>query len=147
MEWAPSVMAGPLTTSLRGLWVSGFLPPGNGGPSIRAATQEPTMRFRGRLGPQAGNPKRSRLNCHTKRYSRTSVGVAPRGGDPKTPVREGEGTREPWRRGATGCRRLSRQLLVCGQGLQRGETMDNDFALAEATACRAARTIFHIPRW
>ena len=83
----------------------------------------------------------------TKRYSRTSVGVAPRGGDPKTPVREGEGTREPWRRGATGCRRLSRQPLVCGQGLQRGEKLDNDFALAEATACRAARTIFHIPRW
>ena len=79
--------------------------------------------------------------------SGTIVGVAPRGGDPKTPVREGEGAREPWRRGATGCRRLSRQLLVCGQGLQRGETMDNDFALAEATACRAVRTIFHIPRW
>ena len=77
----------------------------------------------------------------TKRYSRTSVGVAPRGGDPKTPVREGKGPENP------GCRRLSRQPLVCGQGLQRGETMDNDFALAEATACRAARTIFHIPRW
>ena len=25
-------VAGPLTTSLRGLWVSGLLPPGNGGP-------------------------------------------------------------------------------------------------------------------
>ena len=87
------------------------------------------------------------------RTFKTKLGVswrslhAPRGGDSKTPVREGEGTREPWRRGATGCRRLSRQLMVCGQGLQRGETMDNDFALAEATACRAARTIFHIPRW
>ena len=29
--WAPSVLAGPLATSLRGLWVSGLLPPGNGG--------------------------------------------------------------------------------------------------------------------
>ena len=29
--WAPLVCAGPLTTSLRGLWVSGLLPPGNGG--------------------------------------------------------------------------------------------------------------------
>ena len=29
---APSVLAGPLTTSLRGMWVSGLLPPGNGGP-------------------------------------------------------------------------------------------------------------------
>ena len=28
--WAPSVLAGPLTTSLRGLWVSVLLPPGNG---------------------------------------------------------------------------------------------------------------------
>ena len=26
-RWAPSVCAGPLTTSLRGLWVSGLLPP------------------------------------------------------------------------------------------------------------------------
>ena len=33
---------GPLTTSLRGLWVSGLLPPYNGGPCARAATQEPT---------------------------------------------------------------------------------------------------------
>ena len=89
----------------------------------------------------------SQLPLMTQRYSRTSVGIAPRRRDPKTPVREGEGTREPWRRDATGCCRLSRQLLVCGQGLQRGETMDNDFALAEATACRAARTNFHIPRW
>ena len=71
------------------------LPPGNGGPCIRAATQEPTMRFRRRLGPRAGNPKRSRLICLTKRYSRTSVGVAPRGGDSKTPVREGEGPENP----------------------------------------------------
>ena len=29
--WAPLVCAGLLTTSLRGLWVSGLLPPGNGG--------------------------------------------------------------------------------------------------------------------
>ena len=33
--WAPLVCAGPLTTSLRGLWVSGLLPPGNGGTSSR----------------------------------------------------------------------------------------------------------------
>ena len=47
MGWAPSVCAGPLTTSFRGLWVSGLLPPGNGGPYKRAATLEPTLRFRG----------------------------------------------------------------------------------------------------
>ena len=57
--------------------------------------------------------------------------VHTRRGAPKTPVREGEGTRGPWRRGATGCCRLSRQLLVCGQGLQRGESVDNAYALAE----------------
>ena len=34
--------AGPLTPSLRELWVSGLLPPDNGGTSCRAATQEPT---------------------------------------------------------------------------------------------------------
>ena len=30
--WAPLVCAGPLTTSLRGLWVSGLLPPGGSQP-------------------------------------------------------------------------------------------------------------------
>ena len=35
-------VAGPLATSLRGLWVSGFLPLGNGGTNGAAATQEPT---------------------------------------------------------------------------------------------------------
>ena len=35
---------------------------------------------RGRLGPRAGIPKRKRPNCHEKRYSRTSVGIAPREG-------------------------------------------------------------------
>ena len=36
--WAPLVCAGPLTTSLRGLWVSGLLPPGNGGTNEGAAS-------------------------------------------------------------------------------------------------------------
>ena len=61
--------AGPLATSLRGLWISGLLPPYNGGPCARAATRKPTRR--GRLGPRAGSPKRSRPNFHKKRYSRT----------------------------------------------------------------------------
>ena len=33
-------------------------------------------------------------------------------GDPKTLLREREGTQGPWRRGATGCCRLLRHLLV-----------------------------------
>ena len=59
--------------------------PGNGGPNKRAATLEPTKRQRGRLGPRAGIPKRMRPNCHKRRYSRTSVGIAPKGRGPKDP--------------------------------------------------------------
>ena len=44
--WAPLVCAGPLTTSLRGLWVSGLLPPGNGGTNEGAATPKPTVRHK-----------------------------------------------------------------------------------------------------
>ena len=42
--WAPSVCAGPLATSLRGLWVSGLLPTGKGGTHEGAATPKPTRR-------------------------------------------------------------------------------------------------------
>ena len=68
-------------------WVSGLLPPGKGGTSKRAATLEPTKRRRGRLGPRAGNPKRTRPNCNAKRYSRTSAGSisAQKGRGPKDP--------------------------------------------------------------
>ena len=48
----------------------------------------------------------------TKRYTQTSVGIAHKGGGPKTPMCEGEGTQGPWRRGATAGCRLSRQLLA-----------------------------------
>ena len=65
--WAPLVCAGLLTTSLRGLWVSGLLPPGNGGTNEGAATQEPTKQRRGLThNSRAGNPKRTRENCHNK---------------------------------------------------------------------------------
>ena len=39
---AQSVLEGPLTTSLWGLWVSGLLPPGNGETNEGAATLKPT---------------------------------------------------------------------------------------------------------
>ena len=39
--WAP-LWAGPLTTSLRGLWVSGYPSSGNGGQNRRAATKKTT---------------------------------------------------------------------------------------------------------
>ena len=113
--WAPSVCAGPLTTSLRGLWVSGLLPPGNGGTNEGAATQKPTKRRRGRLGPRAGNPKRKRPNCYRKEELSNQRGwhhCAKREGAQGPQWSKGQ---EPWRRGSTGFCRLSRQLLVYGQ--------------------------------
>ena len=40
------------------------------------------------------------------------MGIAPRGGAPKKPLREREGTQGPWRRQPTCCCRLLRQLLL-----------------------------------
>ena len=40
-------VAGPLAAFLRGLWVSGLLPPGNGGTVEEAATPKPTKLRRG----------------------------------------------------------------------------------------------------
>ena len=98
VRWAPLVGRPPdyLPSGTVGQWLPA---PCNGGTSKRAATLEPTKRRKGRLGPRAGHPKRTRPNCHAKRYSRTSVGS----------ISAGQG---PWRRGATGYCRLSRQPLV-----------------------------------
>ena len=65
--------AGPLTTSLRGLWVSGLLPPGNGGTNEGAATQKPTERHKG-----AATQKPTSV----RRNSRSNLGA--RGGNPRT---------------------------------------------------------------
>ena len=86
--------------------------PCNGGPNQRAATVEPTMRQRGRLGPQAGIPQRQLPNCHKKRYSRTSMGIAHKGGGPKTPVRvKGKGPKDP---GVEAPRACLRRVLALG---------------------------------
>ena len=95
MGWAPSVMAGPLATSLRGLWVSGLLPPHTGGPSSRAATRKPTRR--GRLG--RGIRRESFLTAKNKRYSRISVVCI-------NALRRG-GTRRPWSELQSSARELS----------------------------------------
>ena len=92
--WAPLV--GRPADYLPSGTVCQWLPaPCNGGPCTRAATRKPTTRRR--LGPRAGIPKRTRpkLPLPTKRYSRTRVGIAPRGGAPKTPQCEGEGAQGP----------------------------------------------------
>ena len=86
--------AAPLTTSLRGLWVSGLLPPGNGGSYQRAATLETAICRRGRLGPWAGIRKRMRPHCH-KMVLSYQRGFAS-GEGPKDPVSEGRrGPKDP----------------------------------------------------
>ena len=87
--------AGPLTTSLRGLWVSGYL--------LRAmANLAQGRRPDNRPGGDDSDPglasRRERgLNCHQTEYSRTSVDCtnAKRGGGPKTPMCEGKGPENP----------------------------------------------------
>ena len=93
----------PPATILPGLWVSGYLPRAM---VERAQGRRPKNRpseERGRLGPRAGIPKRKRPNCHSSpKGTLLPARVAhKREGDPKTPVRDGEGTKGPWRRGAT----------------------------------------------
>ena len=97
VEWAPSVRAGPLTTSLRGLWVSGLLPPDTGGPNKRAATLEPSRRRRRRLGPRADNPKRQRPNCHFRpRGTLEPAWVFHQGEGPQRQQRvKGKGPKDP----------------------------------------------------
>ena len=65
--------AGPLTTSLRGLWVSGLLPPGNGGTNEGAATQKPTERHKGAATQKPTSERRN---------SGSNLGA--REGDPRT---------------------------------------------------------------
>ena len=96
-------MAGPLATSLRGLWVSGLLPPYNGGPS---QGRRPENRPGGDdSDPGLASRRESSLTAKNKGYSRISVGC-------NNTLRT-EGTREPRRRGAICCCGLSRQPQVC----------------------------------
>ena len=93
--------AGPLTTSLRGLWVSGYLPRAT---ADRAQGRRPDNRPRGDDSDPGLASRRERgLNCHQSEYSRTSVDCI------NAKLRR-EGTREPRRRGAICCCGLSRQL-------------------------------------
>ena len=72
--------------------------------------------MKGRTRSKSWHPEEtaSQLPFLTNKYSRTSVGIAPREGNPNTPGREGEGTEGPWRCGATGCCRLLRQAATAG---------------------------------
>ena len=90
--------AGPLTTSLRGLWVSGLLPPGNGGTNEGAATLEPTTRPRGLThNSRAGNPKRLRPNCHSSQRGalKTAWVVQNREGAQGPQCAKGRGPKDP----------------------------------------------------
>ena len=104
--------AGPLTTSLRGLWVSGYLPRAM---ADREQGRRPENRPCGDDSVPGMPARRERgLNCHRTEYSRTSVDCinAKMGGGPKDPTVRREGTREPRRRGAICCCGLSRQPQV-----------------------------------
>ena len=105
--WAPSVCAGPLTTSLRGLLVSG--------PPATRQVVECTKARRLKNRPSADSelpgwqPKEKAAQLPQKRRTLETAweaSVHKKGGALKTPVYKGEGTQEPWRRGATGCSRL-----------------------------------------
>ena len=88
--------AGLLTTSLRGLWVSGYLPramadPAQGRrPDNRPGGDDSDPGLASRRGSDLGN-------CHKRKYSQTSVDCidARRGGSPKTPLCEGQGPENP----------------------------------------------------
>ena len=97
-------VAGPLTTSLRGLWVSGLLPRCNGG-TRKGGDPKTDQRRRGLTqNSRTGNPKRVRPNCHSKEVKSNQRGCHHCTNWPKG--------QEPWRRGATGFCKLSWQLLV-----------------------------------
>ena len=81
----PSVMAGPLTTSLRVLWVSGLLPPDNGGPYERAATPEQTKRRKGTTRTLGWHPKEKGDLTATKRGTLEPARVLHQGRGPKDP--------------------------------------------------------------
>ena len=101
--------AGPLTTSLWGLWVSGYLPRAM---ADRAQGRRPDNRPGGDDSDPGLASRRERgLNCHQTEFSRTSVDCinAKSCGGPKDPTVRREGTREPLRRGTICCCGLSWQ--------------------------------------
>ena len=93
--WHPK-WAGPLTTSLRGLWGQWLPAPVQWWNELkgRRPKNRPSEE-RGRLGPRAGIPKRKRPNCHEGRYSRTSVGSAPRERPQRPQCVEEKGPEDP----------------------------------------------------
>ena len=118
--WAPLVdrPADYLPSGTVGQW----LPvPCNGGPCTRAATRKPTRR--GRLGPGAGIPKRTRPKLPPNGVLSNQRGLhqCEKGRGPKDPTVRREGTREPWRRGAICCCGLSRQPQA-----RSGQTVGED---------------------
>ena len=105
--------AGPLTTSLRGLWVSGYLPRAMADRAARGGDpktdQEETTRTLG-WHPE----EKSTLVTATRGVLSNQRGLhqCEKGRGPKDPTVRGAGTREPRRRGAICCCELSRQPQV-----------------------------------
>ena len=85
--------AGPLTTSLRGLWVSG-LQPGNGGINKGAATPKPTTCQKGADSELPGwQPKETASQLPQERGTLETAWVASL--HEREGVCEGEGTKDP----------------------------------------------------
>ena len=120
MGWAPLVdrPADYLPSGTVGQWPP---VPCNGGPCTRAATRKPTKR--GRLGPRAGIPKRTRpkLPPNGVLWNQRGLHQCEKGRGPKDPTVRREATREPRRRGAICCCGLSRQPQA-----RSGQTVGED---------------------
>ena len=88
--------AGPLTTCLRGLWVSGYLPRAM---ADRAQGRRPDNRPGGDdSDPGLASRRELRPNCHKRRYSQTSVDciIREKGRGPEDPTMyEGQGPENP----------------------------------------------------
>ena len=99
-----------------GTWVSGLLPPGSGGTHEAAATQKTDLVTQGTDSELLGRqPKEKATQLPQQRGTLETAGEGrghqcTRREEPKDHSVREEGTQEPWRRGATGCSMLSRQL-------------------------------------
>ena len=106
------MLAGPLTTSFWGLWVSGLLPPDNGGLYKKGGDPGIGHLTKGTTRTPGWHPEQKAAQL-TQRGTLLPAWVLHQGEEPsKTPLRERERTQGPWRRGATCCCRLLRQLLL-----------------------------------
>ena len=95
MGWAPSVCAGPLTTSLRGLWVS--VPPAAGQWRTERKGGDPITDQEGTTRTPGWHPEETEAQLPQKEVLSNQRGLQRtiRGGGAKTPLCEGKGPENP----------------------------------------------------